>query len=40
MDNILKLVHLSDTHGDHNSIEKKFGILSGNVMIHTGDFTK
>jgi Icc-related predicted phosphoesterase len=34
------ILHLSDTHGYHRSIESTFGLPSADILIHTGDFTE
>jgi Icc-related predicted phosphoesterase len=35
----MKIVALSDTHGEHRSIDKE-DVPKGDVLIHAGDFTK
>lgn len=35
----LRILHLSDTHGLHNSLEQAFPFPPADILIHTGDFT-
>jgi Icc-related predicted phosphoesterase len=35
----VRILHLSDTHGLHDSIEQSFPLPAADILIHTGDFT-
>jgi len=35
----VRLLHLSDTHGMHDQIEKRFPLQEADVLLHTGDLT-
>jgi len=35
----VRIVHFSDTHNLHRSIERDFGLPEADVMLHTGDFS-
>jgi len=35
----VRILHLSDTHTLHNTIESKFPMPPADILIHTGDFT-
>ena len=36
----LRILHLSDTHGMHRTLEHRFGPLpAADILVHTGDFT-
>lgn len=35
----VRLLHLSDTHGMHRSIEARFPLPPADILVHTGDFT-
>ena len=35
----VRILHISDTHGLHESIEERFPLPAADVLIHTGDFT-
>ncbi|CAE8589806.1 unnamed protein product [Polarella glacialis] len=36
--NVIRILHLSDTHNLHDSIESKFPLPPADILIHTGDF--
>lgn len=36
----LRILHLSDTHMLHRSIEARFPLPEADILIHTGDFTE
>mmetsp|Transcript_91953 Transcript_91953/g.268903 ORF Transcript_91953/g.268903 Transcript_91953/m.268903 type:complete len:475 (+) Transcript_91953:52-1476(+) len=36
---LVRIVHLSDTHGMHWSIEPRFPLPEGDILVHTGDFS-
>lgn len=35
----VRILHLSDTHGMHRSIENNFPLPPADILVHTGDFT-
>ena len=35
----MRILHISDTHGLHETIEERFPLPAADVLIHTGDFT-
>ena len=37
---VVRILHLSDTHGMHRSIERRFPLPPADVLIHTGDFSE
>lgn len=36
---VIRILHISDTHGFHRMIEEKFSMPGADMLIHTGDFT-
>merc|ERR1712228_1024614 len=36
---VVRILHLSDTHGLHRTIEDKYPMPDADILIHTGDFT-
>ncbi|CAE8740012.1 unnamed protein product [Polarella glacialis] len=36
--NVIRILHLSDTHMLHDAIESKFPLPPADILIHTGDF--
>ena len=35
----VRILHLSDTHGLHETIEARFPLPEADILVHTGDFT-
>lgn len=35
----VRIIHISDTHCLHRTIEDEFPLPEGDILIHTGDFT-
>ena len=35
----VRILHISDTHALHRTIEDRFPMPSADILIHTGDFT-
>jgi Icc-related predicted phosphoesterase len=35
----VRLLHLSDTHGLHRTLERQYPLSSADILLHTGDFT-
>jgi len=36
---VVRILHISDTHGLHRTVEDKYPMPDADVLIHTGDFT-
>mmetsp|Transcript_98799 Transcript_98799/g.205965 ORF Transcript_98799/g.205965 Transcript_98799/m.205965 type:complete len:326 (+) Transcript_98799:48-1025(+) len=36
---VVRILHISDTHGLHREIEDKFPLPEADILLHTGDFT-
>eukprot|EP01084_Bolivina_argentea_P223777 378562_1 len=37
--NVIKIVTISDTHGDHREIEDHYKLPNADILIHCGDFS-
>ncbi|CAE8730859.1 unnamed protein product, partial [Polarella glacialis] len=37
--NVIRILHLSDTHMLHDTVESKFPLPPADILIHTGDFS-